>query len=137
MRVNADLNVTTGNLHVGELSWGESITSVPADIDVVLAADCVYFEPAFPLLVQTLCELAPVGKAMELLFCWKKRRKVSVIVQRVEGALSLTIILQADKRFFMMLKKHFDSEIVDDDKPGARETYQREGVTLLRLKRKK
>ena len=26
--------------------------------DLILAADCVYFEPAFPLLVQTLSELS-------------------------------------------------------------------------------
>jgi hypothetical protein len=43
---------------------------------------------------------------------------------------------QADRRFFQMLKKHFDSEIVDDDRPGERERYQREGVTLLRLTRR-
>jgi len=36
-----------------------------------------------------------------------------------------------------MLKKHFDSEIVEDDKEGEREIYQKEGVTLLRLKRRK
>lgn len=36
-----------------------------------------------------------------------------------------------------MLKKHFDSEIVEDDKEGESERYQKEGVTLLRLKRRK
>jgi len=90
LRTNATLNLPTAkNLHVGELSWGEEIAAVPKQVDVVLAADCVYFEvrqhpfvlitdtePAFPLLVHTLCELAPVGKDMEILFCWKKRRKV-------------------------------------------------------------
>jgi hypothetical protein len=45
-------------------------------------------------------------------------------------------VAQADRRFFQMLKKHFDSEIVDNDKPGERERYQREGVTLLRLTRR-
>lgn len=44
---------------------------------------------------------------------------------------------QADKRFFALLKKHFDSEVVEDDKPGEREIYQRDGVTLLKLKRRK
>jgi hypothetical protein len=44
---------------------------------------------------------------------------------------------KADKRFFGLLKKHFDSEIVEDDKPGEKDVYQREGVTLLRLKRRK
>ncbi|BEI80123.1 hypothetical protein CcaverHIS002_0106520 [Cutaneotrichosporon cavernicola] len=116
MLVNAALNVKGGNLHVAELNWGEEIKTVPTDVDVILAADCVYFEPAFPLLVKTLCDLAPFGKEIEILFCWKKRRK-------------------ADKRFFMMLKKHFDSEPVLDD--PERERYNREGVRLLRLRRRR
>lgn len=46
--------------------------------DAVLAADCVYFEPAFPLLVQTLGDLAiQDGKKPDFLFCYKKRRKVT------------------------------------------------------------
>lgn len=59
--------------------------------DLVLAADCVYYEPAFPLLVQTLCDLVDVNtsdREPEVLFCYKKRRK-------------------ADKRFFGMLGKAF------------------------------
>ena len=43
-------------------------------VDMLLAADCVYFEPAFPLLVQTLVDL--VHEDTEVLFCYKKRRKV-------------------------------------------------------------
>lgn len=41
---------------------------------MILAADCVYFEPAFPLLVQTLSDLS--DSRTEILFCYKKRRKV-------------------------------------------------------------
>lgn len=33
-------------------------------------------QPAFPLLVKTLCDLAPIGEQREILFSWKKRRKV-------------------------------------------------------------
>ncbi|KAF7978323.1 hypothetical protein HWV62_941 [Athelia sp. TMB] len=44
-------------------------------VDIVLAADCVYYEPAFPLLVQTLSDLVTDAKT-EVLFCYKKRRKV-------------------------------------------------------------
>ena len=45
--------------------------------DIFLAADCVYFEPAFPLLVQTLEDLAlQNGENSDFLFCYKKRRKV-------------------------------------------------------------
>lgn len=52
--------------------------NIPIDIfplDIILAADCVYYEPAFPLLVQTLSDLVTDAKT-EVLFCYKKRRKV-------------------------------------------------------------
>ena len=55
---------------------GDSLPQcIPRKYDIILAADCVYFEPAFPLLVKTLAELAP-DKSVEVLFCYKKRRKV-------------------------------------------------------------
>lgn len=45
MRANTDLNECSRNCHVAELSWGEPIPAdLPAEVDVVLAADCVYFE---------------------------------------------------------------------------------------------
>lgn len=68
--------------------------------DLILAADCVYFEPAFPLLVSTLAALVPPPPehAPEVLFCYKKRRK-------------------ADKRFFALLKKYFTWSIVRDQEP--------------------
>lgn len=45
MRANTELNETSRNCHVAELSWGEPLPAdVPADVDVILAADCVYFE---------------------------------------------------------------------------------------------
>ncbi|WWC72379.1 uncharacterized protein I206_106341 [Kwoniella pini CBS 10737] len=125
MEVNAELNLPTSttqrrNVHIAEYNWGEQVPStIPIEnIDVVLAADCVYFEPAFPLLVKTLCDLAPIGKEIEILFCWKKRRK-------------------ADKRFFIMLKKYFNQYIIEDDKSGEKEIYNRQGVNLVKLVRKK
>lgn len=64
--------------------------------DIILAADCVYFEPAFPLLISTLSALvSPPAHAPEVLFCYKKRRK-------------------ADKRFFSLLKKSFTWSLVRD-----------------------
>lgn len=122
MKINAALNIVDpsfSNVHIAELNWGETLSQdIPVkETRVILAADCVYFEPAFPLLVKTLCDLAPVEKEVEILFCWKKRRK-------------------ADKRFFIMLRKEFDWETVMDDRSEERERYGREGVSLIRLKRK-
>jgi len=76
---------------VSELNWGSSLSTDTPRLDLILAADCVYFEPAFPLLVQTLSDLADT--TTDILFCYKKRRK-------------------ADRRFFVLLKKAFSWEEV-------------------------
>jgi hypothetical protein len=64
---------------------------------LLLLADCVYYEPAFPLLVQTLQDLVNLHshpEDIEILFCYKKRRK-------------------ADKRFFKLAQKVFSwSEVI-------------------------
>ena len=74
------------------------IPELPQPPDIVLAADCIYLEATFPLLVSTLVALVPTppGRAPEVLLSYKKRRK-------------------ADKRFFALLKTHFTwSSVVRD-----------------------
>lgn len=44
--------------------------------DVLIAADCVYFEPAFPLLLETMRTL--IGKETVCYFCFVKRRRADV-----------------------------------------------------------
>ncbi|KAG2362016.1 putative methyltransferase-domain-containing protein [Suillus spraguei] len=111
MQQNVTLNNLQSCVSVRELNWGETLPSDMPPPELILAADCVYFEPAFPLLVQTLSEMAVSGST-EILFCYKKRRK-------------------ADKRFFAMLKKQFSWEEVEDD--PNREIYNREAISLLSL----
>lgn len=49
MQENAALNVETPNLHIGEYDWGELPSGIPvAQAEVILAADCVYFEVNSP-----------------------------------------------------------------------------------------
>jgi len=116
MKHNVALNSLTASVSVLELNWGCPLpTGLPERPDLILAADCVYFEPAFPLLVKTLSDLVS-DDMPEVLFCCKKRRK-------------------ADKRFFALLKKHFDWSQVDDDPDYA--SYTRESISLLRLVKKK
>jgi len=99
------------NVTVSELNWGEPLTDDLPRPDLILAADCIYFEPAFPLLVQTLSDLV-VDEKTEVLLCYKKRRK-------------------ADKRFFALLKKKFTwTEVMDNPN---REVYSRDQIYLLRL----
>ncbi|RDB23258.1 Protein-lysine N-methyltransferase EFM6 [Hypsizygus marmoreus] len=117
MRANVLANSLQASVHVAELNWGTPLPpTLPPTPDIILAADCVYFEPAFPLLVQTLADLVAVREDTEVLFCYKKRRK-------------------ADKRFFVLLKKKFTwTEVTDDP---DREVYAREAISLLRLIKRK
>lgn len=110
MQRNVQMNGLTDNVYVAKLDWGvPAPPSIPKP-DVILAADCVYYEPAFPLLVETLDELSDTST--DILFCYKKRRK-------------------ADKRFFNMLKKKFKWEEVMDDPNKV--FYNKEAITLMRL----
>lgn len=79
------LSIMDKNIKLNDLSsvtaavydWGEPApSSVPANPDVVLAADCVYFEPAFPLLQTTLKDL--IGEKTVCYFCFKKRRRADM-----------------------------------------------------------
>ncbi|KAH0587201.1 hypothetical protein J132_11186 [Termitomyces sp. J132] len=120
MHRNVQLNDLNSTVVVAELNWGTPLPPSLPTPDLILAADCVYFEPAFPLLVQTLCDLVDAGtgdaKETEVLFCYKRRRK-------------------ADKRFFGMLRKAFTWDEVTDDPDKI--AYNREAITLLRLSRRK
>jgi protein N-lysine methyltransferase METTL21A len=94
------------------LSRGEPLPQKLPHFDLILAADCVYFEPAFPLLVQTLDDLAGRDDG-EILFCYKKRRKVRrKLILLSNFDCSYRHVLQADKRFFTMLRKKFNWEEV-------------------------
>ena len=59
------------------LAWGLPVPpSLPSSYrqpDVLLAADCVYYEPAFPLLLETMNVL--MGTETVCWFCMKKRRR--------------------------------------------------------------
>jgi predicted nicotinamide N-methyase len=70
------------------LPWGTTLPPSLPRVDIVLAADCVYFEPAFEPLLETLRTLLKEERQI-CYFCLKKRRK-------------------ADMRFVAMLKKRFD-----------------------------
>ena len=92
---NIQLNgLCDGPARAALLDWGDSeVTRSFPRPDIILAADCVYFEPAFPLLLQTLKDL--IGDETVCYFCFKKRRK-------------------ADFRFLKQAKKKFDMTLIED-----------------------
>jgi len=89
-------------------------------IDIILAADCVYFEPAFPLLEKTLVDL--VKDNTVVFFCFKKRRR-------------------ADLHFIKSIKKRLNVREVKDDPEFSKhdadyEKYSRENLFLYIMTKK-
>jgi protein N-lysine methyltransferase METTL21A len=76
--------------------------------NVILAADCVYFEPAFPLLIQTLSDLLTLNPDTTIYFCFKKRRRAD-----------LQFMKKAQKMFLV-------TELGDEDRP----VFSRESLFL-------
>lgn len=114
METNIELNGLTGVVRPAVLNWGEPLPAgVPTHPAVILAADCVYFEPAFPLLIATLRDL--LGPDSVCYFCFKRRRR-------------------ADLRFVKMARKAFQVDDIGDD-PDA-PTYKKENIFLYAIRPK-
>ncbi|KAJ4395944.1 Protein-lysine N-methyltransferase efm6 [Gnomoniopsis smithogilvyi] len=113
MERNISLNEMQGRVKPMILNWGEAL---PAEImqfkpDTILAAECVYFEPAFPLLLQTLEDLLALCPSATVYFCFKKRRR-------------------ADLQFMKNAKKIFHVvEVTDSERP----VFSRKGLFLFTI----
>jgi protein N-lysine methyltransferase METTL21A len=122
MQKNIALNHLTSKVTAMVYDWASPFPEIVQQIfeaketqwhpDVVLAADCVYFEPSFPLLLQALRDL--LGPATACFFCFKKRRK-------------------ADWRFIKQMQKRFAVRPVPYQ---GREADQREGIYLFEVRSK-
>lgn len=83
--------------------------------NVIIAAECVYFEPAFPLLLQTLKDLLELNEDAIVFFCFKRRRR-------------------ADLQFIKMAKKTFlIEELYDEDRP----IFERQRLFLFSIRSRK
>lgn len=114
MQENITLNGLSSKTHALVLDWGSPLPeAIPQHPAVILAADCVYFEPAFPLLKSTLQDL--MGPESVCYFCFKRRRR-------------------ADMRFMKEARRIFDvaevKELVDGEK------YRRENIFLYTIRLK-
>jgi hypothetical protein len=110
MNQNITLNSLSPTVTASIYDWGATPPPhIPRHPDIILAADCVYFEPAFPLLQRTLQDL--IGESTVCYFCFKKRRR-------------------ADLQFVKGVRKMFKVEEVGDGAEGEREGYSRENIFL-------
>jgi len=108
LRQNIGLNRLDARVQPSVYDWGTPTPPhLPRHPDVILAAECVYYEPAFPLLLRTLQDL--LGPHTVCYFCFKRRRRAD-----------LTFVKTA-RRLFRV------DEVVDDpDKP----TWSRDKLFL-------
>lgn len=114
MEKNIELNGLTDTVHAATLSWGEPLPDYAKDgVDVILAADCVYLERAFPLLEKTLLDLT--NENTLVLMSYRKRRK-------------------ADSKFFRKIRKNFDIIQIRDFKDYK--SYIKQSVNLFQLVRR-
>ncbi|KAF1921701.1 putative methyltransferase-domain-containing protein [Ampelomyces quisqualis] len=115
LKRNITLNGLGSRVAASVYEWGAATPShLPAQPDVILAAECVYFEPAFALLQQTLKDL--IGEHTVCYFCFKKRRR-------------------ADLGFVKVAKKLFQVQVVEDD--PDRHVYARENLFFYRITKKR
>ncbi|KAF2210462.1 hypothetical protein CERZMDRAFT_113369 [Cercospora zeae-maydis SCOH1-5] len=114
MQQNIALNALADRVTAAVYEWGAATPDgIPPHPDVVLAADCVYFEPAFPLLQHTLQDL--IGPNTVCYFCFKRRRR-------------------ADMHFLKAVKRQFLVQDVLDD--PDQQSYARENIFLCTIRRK-
>ncbi|OAX82641.1 hypothetical protein ACJ72_03003 [Emergomyces africanus] len=115
MQSNVQLNGLSDIVHPAVLDWGSALPeAVPSNPAIILAADCVYFEPAFPLLLSTLESLLSSSHSL-CYFCFKKRRR-------------------ADLRFMKKAKKLFNVVEVKDD-PDYKH-YSKENIFLYIIRKR-
>lgn len=108
MNRNIVLNSMGRTVQATVYDWGEPIPDgIPSHPDILLAADCVYFEPAFPLLLKTMLDV--IGPNTKCYFCFKKRRR-------------------ADMNCIKAIKKSFVVEEINDD--PDRKVYKRQSISL-------
>lgn len=75
---------------VRELTWGQEVSSFQPPYDVLLAANVVYIEDSFPVLIQSMCDLSD-SRTVLLLSCKYRYER--------------------DSRFLEMLGERFTSEM--------------------------
>ncbi|OBT42801.1 hypothetical protein VE00_08152 [Pseudogymnoascus sp. WSF 3629] len=116
MEQNVKLNNLESRVTPLVLNWGEPLPEVLSSKPAthILAADCVYFEPAFPLLLHTLSELLKACDQAVVYFCFKKRRR-------------------ADAQFMKAARKLFLIEEVEDK---DKEVWSREQLFMYTFRSK-
>ncbi|CAH1772923.1 unnamed protein product [Owenia fusiformis] len=116
-----DLNIKnnaeniTGTVVAKELKWGEDISSFKSPVDILLLADCIYYEESLEPLVQTIEDLS--GPETMVLCCYEERTTGN------------KPMLQ--KKFFQLINKAFTTEEIPQEKQDPH--YRSEDIHIIKF----
>lgn len=119
LKKNIGVNQTliTGSATAKVLKWGENTTDFLPPPDIILMADCIYYEQSVEPLVNTLKALSGVDTCV--ICCYEQRTEgVNPVVERM---------------FFELLLQHFKSEEIPQDKQDPE--FNSPDIRLLHLQR--
>ncbi|KAI9805581.1 MAG: hypothetical protein M1825_000832 [Sarcosagium campestre] len=124
LQLNVTLNKLESRVQASVLSWGDPIPSwIPKNPSMILAADCTYHEPAFPLLLSTLLALSS-GADIDSI---QDNEKVNITKNNNGDGTTAVIYLgwkkrrHADLRFLAMVRKLFQLREISRGREGVQD----------------
>lgn len=108
----------TGTFAAATLKWGQDVSAFQPCPDLVLVADCIYYEESLEPLVSTLCDLS--NENTTILISYEERTTGNKP--------------QLEKKFHQLIKEHFIVEEIPEEQQDS--VYHSPDIHLLKLKRK-
>ncbi|KAL9951975.1 hypothetical protein ACROYT_G044738 [Oculina patagonica] len=118
--LNGEINkhMITGTFKANSLKWGQDVSAIQPSPDLLLVADCIYYEESLEPLVATLCDLSDVN--------------TTVLISYEERTTGNKPLLE--KKFHQLVREHFTVEEIPEDEQDP--VYHSPDIHLLKLKRK-
>lgn len=110
-------HMITGTFTAATLKWGQDVSAFQPYPDLVLVADCIYYEESLEPLVSTLCDLS--------------NENTTVLISYEERAMGKKP--QLEKKFHQLVKEHFVVEEIPEEQQDP--VYHSPDIHLLKLKR--
>ncbi|CAH3130539.1 unnamed protein product [Porites lobata] len=111
-------HLITGSFTANSLEWGQDVSTFQPTPDIILVADCIYYEESLFPLVVTLCDLSDANTTV--LICYE---------ERTTGNKPLL-----EKKFHELVREHFTVKEIPEEHQDP--VYHSPDIHLLRLTKK-
>jgi len=120
IELNRDINqhMITGSFKASPLKWGQDVSAFQPSPDLLLVADCIYYEESLVPLVTTLCDLSDANTTVLISY-----------EERTTGNKPLV-----EKKFHELVREHFTVEEIPEDQQDP--VYHSPDINLLKLTRR-